>query len=188
MTISYSGIYNGTNGPTPINYTASYNVVSSSSSQIVVNLTYKTINISETTTATIATNGTVLFIEVNGTSIPVSFGYDEVIGLFSGFIIEIENAQSLQVFSSSQFQSTGTSDVTIGTVSITVTNYVASSYPVSFTYCGGSETLTKFAMSSGTPSGASVPIVTYLNFVGTSTSNGKTTSINFTLKVTGLMV
>jgi hypothetical protein len=188
MTIAYSGTYNGTSGPTPINYTASYNVVSSNSSGIEVNLSYKSTNTTESIAALISTNGTVLSVSVNGQTIPSQYASSMVVGLFAGFIIEIQNAQSISVFTGSQFHSTGTSQVTIGSVSFTVTNYAANSLPVSFSYCGGSDVLTSFKMSIGTPSGASVPVVTYMNFVGTSTSNGQTSSVNFTLQVTALTV
>jgi hypothetical protein len=193
MTISYTGSYNGTNGPATLNYTAAYNVVSSSASQIALNLNYAITNGTKVTTeaisTTITTAGSIVTLDVNGTSIPLGYSSNIVIGLFAGFIVEIENAQSLQVFTGAQFHSTGTSSVTIGTVPITVTNYVPNSYPVAFSYCSGGESLSKFAMSVGTPSGASVPVVTYMNFVGSQIgSNGQSSGVNFTIQVTALTV
>jgi hypothetical protein len=168
--------------------TESYNVVSSSSSQITVDLTYQG-NFTANYDVVVYTNGTLLSLSMNGTSIPVEEGSAIAIGVFAGFIFEIDYVDSLSNFTQAiQFHSTGTSTVTIGSVSIPVTTYAANSLPVTTSTCGGSDSLTSFSLSAGTPSGAKLPLVTSATLAGTGTSSAGTSTYNVTVQVIGLTI
>jgi len=187
MKISLSG----TSNSKPINLTESYNVNSKTSSQYNVSLTYSG-NVSVTLGVVISTNGSILSINFNGTGTvtsPPSYYNEEASALFSGFIFEIDYSDSLYNYTQAlSFHPTGTSTVTIGSVSIPVTTWAANSLPVTVDECAGSSTLTSFSLSEGTPAGASVPLVTYFSFAGTSTSDGTTSNVAFTIQVEGLTV
>ncbi len=181
MKVDLGGSFNGT----AVNYTESFDVTSRSSSQISVNVNFASATYSDMLGAVIFTNGTLDTLTVNGTTIPASEGSFMIVGLFAGFITEIEFSDSLNNFTSAlQFHSTGTSTVTIGTVSFPVTTYAANSLPVTVGYCGGSDTLTGFSLTEGTPSGAHVAIVTSMSIAGTGTAG----SYSFSLKVVSLTV
>ena len=187
MKISLSG----TSNSKPINLTESYNVNSKTSSQYNVSLTYSG-NVSVTLGVVISTNGSILSINFNGTGTvtsPPSYYNEEASALFSGFIFEIDYSDSLYNYTQAlSFHPTGTSTVTIGSVLIPVTTWAANSLPVTVDECAGSSTLTSFSLSEGTPAGASVPLVTYFSFAGTSTSDGTTSNVAFTIQVEGLTV
>lgn len=186
MTIQYSGTSNGQS----INYTASYNVVYSSSSTIKVDVNYAAGSTSEALTAYILkTNGTIFAVDEAGYNITGTEGQDIVIGTFAGFIIEIDTSQSLPVYTSvSGIQDTGTSSVTIGSSTFSVTNYALSGPSVTVNTCSGSSDLTAFSLSVGTPSGSNYKLITTLNEAGSFTSDGTTSNVNFTMKVTSLTV
>ena len=146
-------------------------------------------NTTFTIMTTIALNGSIVSLNENGTAIPIQYANDYAVGLFSGFVLEVEYADSIGNFTSAlQFHSTGTSTVTIGTVSIPVTTYTLNSSPETVSYCGGTDDLTAFTLSEGTPSGATIPLVTSVVFAGTGTSDGTTTTFNLHIQVTALTV
>lgn len=185
MTLQYSGTANGQS----INYTASYNVLYATSSTIKVNLTYSSSSGTESITAWLSTSGTVIAAEEDGYNLTGSEASGMVVGLFAGFVVEVEAGQSIPYYSStSQWESTGTSTVTIGTTGFTVTNYQFSSYPVTVTTCSGTSTLTAFSLSIGTPPGTTYQVVTTLNEAGSTTVNGQTENFDFTLTLTSLTV
>ncbi len=120
---------------------------------------------------------------------PSTFSGEMVTGIFAGFIFEIDYSDSLYNYTQAlSFHPTGTSTVTIGSVSIPVTTWAANSLPVTVDGCEGSSTFSTFSLSEGTPAGASVPLVTYFTFAGTSTSDGTTSNVAFTLQVESLTV
>jgi hypothetical protein len=176
----------GTNDGKNVNLSESYNVVSSSSSQISVDVMYQG-NESETLDAVLFTNGTMDSLSMNGTSIPSAYGTEIALGVFAGFILEIDYVDSLSNFTQIvQFHSTGSSTVTIGSVSIPVTTYAANSLPVTTSTCGGTDTLTAFSLTAGTPAGAKLPLVTSATLAGTGSSDGITSTYDVTVQVTGV--
>lgn len=179
---------NGTSNNNKLDLTESYNVVSSNSSAITVNLTYQG-NVTANYGVVVSSNGDLLSLSMNGSSIPISYGSALAIGIFAGFIFEIDYVDSLSNFTQVlQFHSTGSSTVTIGSVSIPVTTYAANSLPVTTSTCGGTDTLTAFSLSAGTPSGASLPLVTSATLAGSGTSNGETSTYNISVQVIGLTI
>ena len=179
---------NGTSDGKNLNISESYNVLSSSPSGISVNVTYVA-NETYTISAVISTSGTIESFSFNGINESGSVAGGMAIGLFAGFIFEIDYVDSLGNFTQIlQFHPTGTSTVTIGSVSIPVTTYTANSLPVTTSTCGGSDTLTAFSLTAGTPSGASLPLVTSATLAGTGTSDGTTSSYDVTVQVIGLTI
>jgi hypothetical protein len=135
-------------------------------------------------------NGSAIAIDEAGYNLTSSITGSLVVGLFAGFSAEIQAASQLSTYTSNQyFKSTGTSSVTLGTNTFTVTNYVANTLPQTITPCNGSPTtLTNFALSVGTPSGSSTKLVTYLAIAGSDTINGVATPYNTVIKVVSLTV
>jgi hypothetical protein len=89
---------NGTSDGQSVNLSESYNVVSSSSSEIVVDVAYSG-QANETFSAGLLTNGTLSWFSFNGQNESGSGEYGAMaIGLFAGFIFEIDYVDSLSNF------------------------------------------------------------------------------------------
>jgi hypothetical protein len=168
-------------------FTFSYSVVYVTSTTYKVDGDYATTK-SHLFTAWLLKNGTALavnFGQGNDTGAQAANDVQTYFGEFTlvqGFLQE----QSLY---SNLFRSTGTSTVTIGTQTLTVTNYVALSLPETVQLCNGeTDILTAYNLSEGTPSGSTLELPTYVNIAGSSTSNGTTTPFAFTVKITALTV
>ncbi len=158
---------NGTSGNNSVNATASYNVVYVSSSTIKVDVNYQTSQGTEALTVWVNLNGTVVGVNDNGYNLTGSEGSDMTVGLFFAFVIEADTSTSIPYFNaSSQWESVGTSQVTLGPTTMTVTNYQFSSYPVTITSCSSSETFSAFSVSIGTPPGTSYQLITKLYEAG----------------------
>jgi hypothetical protein len=183
--------FNGTSGGTPSSITESYSVVYASATTFKVNLNFQGDGQNMNSTAWILrSNGSAIAIDEAGYNLTSSITGSLVVGLFAGFSAEIQAASQLSTYTSNQyFKSTGTSSVTLGTNTFTVTNYVANTLPQTITPCNGSPTtLTNFALSVGTPSGSSTKLVTYLAIAGSDTINGVATPYNTVIKVVSLTV
>jgi len=90
---------------------------------------------------------------------------------------------------SSYFQSTGTSPMTIGTNTFTVTNYTSISPNVDIPSCDGyTYALTTYQMSVGAPAGSTYEIEPYMELVGSSTSASGTNTFDYTIQITALTV
>jgi len=90
------------------------------------------------------------------------------------------------------FHSTGTSPVTIGTNTFTLTNYAANSLPETVPACdGASITLTTASMSIGNPNGANYPFAFDVDVAGSAAggaSGGGTTTFILTSQITSMTV
>ena len=134
----------------------------------------------------------------NGTTLAINFGqstnvtgaqadsdvlyYFGEFGAVQGFVQE----QSLY---SNLFRSNGTSTVTIGANTFTVTNYVAYALPETVQLCNGeTDQLTAYSLSEGTPSGSSYELPNYVHIAGSSTANGTAATFDFTIKITAFAV
>jgi len=198
MTVTFNGTTTSAGSTSTDNLTETYvtNYVSST--------TYKiTLTFVEASSSSQTVNGSyTIYILKDGTisAVDLSFnGQNENLtgsqaqglgaGIFVGFITQIAANDNLGTYTSSSFfHSTGTSTVSIGPTRMTVTNYVANSLPETVTNCDGSTTsLTAYALSVGTPPGASGPLVTYGHFAGTTTeTDGTTDSFNEVIQVTSI--
>jgi hypothetical protein len=169
-----------------------------------VNSTTYTVNIVDTTngntiTATVwlLKNGTVARLDL---PFPISENYTQTAGEYFKIYFGLwERAlglgQQIQTYTSSSFfHSTGTSTVAIGPSEFTVTNYTASSFPVTIAGCnGGSTTVTSGIFSVGTASGSSYALPIYVNISGSTTTVSKsgtqsTTTFSATFQVTSVTV
>jgi hypothetical protein len=96
--------------------------------------------------------------------------------------------------SDSYFHSTGTTTVTAGPSTFSVTNYTLNSFPETITECNGqSTTLTTGNLSVGAPSGTNYPLITYINVAGTDEvinlyGTLSTSTYSFTSQVTSVTV
>lgn len=178
--------FSSTSGGTTTNTTASFNVIYRSATTIKVNTTFGSGANTERITAWILKNGTTLAVNLSGQNFTGTTANGFITGAFAGFYQEIEVGQQQSFFSgaSQYFHSTGTSSVTIGANTVTVTNYAANSLPETVTACGSTATYTAFSLSIGTPSGTTFPIVTNMHFAGTTTVNGSPSSFDYSVRVT----
>ena len=195
--------FNGTSTSSGSTATSS-SITESYTTNYVSSTTYKiTLSFTESSSSSTGVNGSyTIYILKNGTILAadISFsGQNENltgseaqsigVGIFSGFITQIEANNNLGAYTSSNFfHSAGTSSVTIGSTRMTVTNYVANTLPETVTNCDGTTTsLTAYALSVGTPPGASSPLLTYGHFAGSTTeANGTTSTFNEVIQVTSI--
>ena len=167
-------------------FTFSYSVVS------VTSTTYK---VSGNYVATKSHQFTAWLLK-NGTALAVNFGQGNDTGAkaasdvqtYFGEFALVQGFLQEQSLYSNLFRSSGTSTVTIGSQTFTVTNYVAVTLPESIQLCNGeTDTLTAYNLSEGTPSGSTLELPTYTNIAGTSTLNGRT-PFAFTIQITAVTV
>jgi hypothetical protein len=195
--------FNGTSTSSGSTATTS-SITESYTTNYVSSTTYKiTLSFAESSSGSSGVNGSyTIYILKDGTILAADIsisGQNENLtgsqaqgigaGIFSGFITQIEANNNLGAYTSSSFfHSAGTSSVTIGSVHMTVTNYVANTLPETVTNCDGSTTsLTAYALSVGTPPGASGPLVTYGHFAGSTTeANGTTSTFDYVIQVTSM--
>ncbi len=142
-------------------------------------------------------NGTIAGINYAGSNYTgaAAFQYYQGSRLFTAWGTELVFGQQLTtdyVADTAYFHSTGTSPVTLGTNTFTLTNYAANSLPETVPSCGGASiTLTAASMSIGTPNGANYTFPFDVNIVGSSTGgpNGPgTTTITITSQITSITV
>jgi hypothetical protein len=183
--------YNLTSGTTQTSLTESYTEAYASATTFKVNMVNVEAGQNQTTTAWISRDGTVLAIDEAGTNVTGAIAQELVVGLFAGFSAEVEAGSQLSTYTATQFfHTTGTSSVTIGSNTFTVTNWAANTLPQTITSCppGTSTNLTAYKLSVGTPKGSSYDIVTYMQIAGTSTSNGQSANIDYVIQVVSLTV
>jgi hypothetical protein len=142
-------------------------------------------------------NGTLVGINYAGSNYTgtAAIQYYQASRLFAAWGTELVFGQQLTtdyVAETAYFHSTGTSPVTIGTNTFTLTNYAANSLPETVPSCGGASiTLTAASMSIGNPNGANYPFPIDVNIVGSSTggaSGAGTTTITIASQITSMTV
>jgi len=173
------------------NLTASYQVVYSSSTEYEINITVALPHRNYSTTVWLLGNGTVASMTNAGTNFTGAAANEYFQGIFSLWGTELAYAQQITTSTSySYFSSTGTSTVTLGPSTFTVTNYTAKALPETISLCNGqSSTLTAGSFSVGTPSGSSYPLITYIDLAGSSAgASGTTTTYSFISRITSVTV
>lgn len=188
MTIQGNGTSQTTGSTeTSYSYSESYSTAYVSSTTYKVTLNAEEGGSSFSATAWILKNGTTVALNIAGENLTGSESGAETIGLFSGFIIQIEEDSAINQYTNTDFfHSTGTSTVSIGSTQVSVTTYAADKLPLTYSDCGVSTTLTAYSFSVGTPQGASAPLVVYENFAGSDTSGGQTTTFTYYSQVTAI--
>jgi len=155
-----------------------------------VNNTFGSGTTSESETVWILKNGTAIAVNIAGQNLTGTEANSLVTGAFAGFYEEIDVGQQQSFYSgdAQYFHSTGTASATIGSNTVTVTNYALNSLPETVNSCGTLSNYTAFTLSIGTPSGTNFPIATNLHFAGTSTVNGTPSSFDVSVQVTAFTV
>jgi len=186
MTLTFSSTSAGKTS----NSTATFNVIYRSATTIKVNNTFGSGTTTERITVWILKNGTALAANIAGQNFTGSTANSFITGAFGGFYEEIGVGQQQSFYSgaSQYFHSTGTSSVSIGSNTVSVTNYALNSLSETVNSCGTLSNYTAFTLAIGTPSGTNFPIATNLHFAGTSTVNGTPSSFDVSIQVTGFTV
>jgi hypothetical protein len=183
MSISFQGTKNGVQHALSMTYA----VVSESSTTFKVNVNY-TLKVAHTATIWILTNGTVLAAERGGKNYTGSAASAFVLGAFA----DLNTLYTLAVQASTitpYFHSAGTSTVTIGTNSFTVTDYVANTTPETIQGCNGDSFLIDaYSVYLGTPTGSSLEMITSANFSSTITTPSGNTTLDYSYQLTALTV
>jgi hypothetical protein len=190
VTQTVRGTFNGT----AFDLTASYAVVNVNSTTYEVNMVTTLAGNTIPTTAWFLKDGTVVRLDIAGHNLTkLASTYFQ--RYFSLWETELEYKQQITSSTSfSFFHSTGTSTVTIGPNTFTVTKYTANSLPETIPGCNGaSDTLSTGDFSVGTPSGSSYPLITNIDIAGSRTTVGSsgtpsTTSYSFISQITSVTV
>lgn len=162
-------------------------MVSSTSTYYKVNVTESVGAYSLSYLFKVETSGTVDWeyssILGHGSNVTGAQAESTFVGATAFFQLE---AGSNQVYSyaliAQYFHATGTGTVTIPSVTISYTTYVANSPNESFNYCGSSFTYSEFSVEIGTVQGTSDQVLASLTIVGTEGS----TPVDVTIQLTGL--
>jgi hypothetical protein len=142
-------------------------------------------------------NGTLVGINYAGSNYTgaAAIQYYQGSRLFTAWGTETVFGQQLTtdyIYATAYFHSTGTSLVTLGASTFTLTNYAANSLPETVPSCGGASiTLTTGSMSIGSPNGANYPFPIDVNVVGSSTggtSGTGTSTFTITSQITSITV
>jgi hypothetical protein len=188
--------YNLTSGTSQSNLTESYTRVYASATTYKVTIA-SSANGQATPpeTAWILKDGTVLAINVAGQNLTGTTAQSMIVGVFAGFSAEVQAGSQLSTYTASQyFHTTGTSSVTIGSNTFSVTNWAANTLPQTITSCssgltaGTTTNLTAYKLSVGTPKGTSYQVVTYMQLAGSSTNNGQTSNFNYVIQIVSFTV
>jgi len=185
LAISFEGTKNGNTHNLDFSYTVAY----ASPTTYKVNLNVVLNGKSRAYTLWDLRNGTVLALLLpNGENDTGYAASNTVLGFFSG--LETLDTIALQTNNAAFFHSTGTSPVTIGSNSFTVTNYTLNTTPETIQGCNGSgsATMSNATTSLGTPSGSSFELVVSATFEGSFTDASGTTTVDYTYQITALTV
>ena len=131
-------------------------------------------------------NGTLVGINYAGFNYTgaAAISYYQASRLFTAWGTQTVFGQQLTtsyIYATAYFHSTGTSPVTLGANTFTLTDYAANSLPETLPTCSGAGlTLTAATMAIGTPSGANYPFPFQVNVVGSSTG-GTAGNVTFTI-------
>ena len=186
MAVTFQGTTNGK----AVDLDFSYTIATKSSTTYKVDLNIVLNGKSHPYTLWDLSNGTVLALQApNGVNSTGSAASDTVLGYF--YDLEALYTLALQSTDAAYFHPTGTSTVTIGTNSFTVTNYVANATPETIQGCdnSGYGSVSNFNVDLGTPSGSSFELVVSSTFAGSITdATGTTTTFDFTYQTTAFTI
>jgi hypothetical protein len=180
---------------TSYTFTSSYTTVYSSATTFKVSIVSS--DYPSAFTMWLLKDGTLVGINYAGSNYTgaAAIQYYQGSRLFTAWGTETVFGQQLTtdyVSATAYFHSTGTSPVTIGTNTFTLTNYAANSLPETVPACGGASiTLTTASMSIGTPNGANYPFPFDVNIVGSSTGGASgtgTSTFTITSQITSITV
>jgi len=177
--------YIGTAGGQAFNFDSSYRVLAATSSggvttyKVAVNSTVAGTPLA--TTVWIKSDGTVIAVEEAGMNITGSTASSLFMGTLVAFTIEQASIAQISAYTGSHFKQSGTTTATFGPTTMTVTNYEATSLPITYTYCGTTLSLSAFALQFGTVPGTNYTLVTQLTLKGTEQTSSGSQSLDFSL-------
>jgi hypothetical protein len=186
---SIGGNFQLTSGGISLSFTSSYTTVYSSATTFKVSIVSS--DYPSAFTLWLLKNGTIVGINYAGSNYTGSSAVQYYQGsrLFTAWGTMLVFGQQLTtdyVSDTAYFHSTGTSPVTFGSNTFTLTNYAANSSPETVPYCGGvSYTVTTANMSIGAPNGVNYIFPFDVNFAGTSTTGA---SVVITSQITSVTV
>jgi len=137
-------------------------------------------------TGWVDSNGNVLAFYFEGQNITGPQAESDFFTFSSAFYVQAIFTSEFQFFLNAAGVTSSTTSVTLGPTTMQVTDYQASSLPLTISACGYSFTLTSFSLEAGTIPGSSVNVVVYLNMAGTQTSSSSNVSVDMVVKVTSL--
>jgi hypothetical protein len=142
---------------------------------------------SQSTTAWILSNGTLLATETSGVNSSGSAAeFNLLLVAAPFFLVAAYGSSPSGLVPSSEIQAAGQSTVTLGNLTFSVTNYRADSLPLIFGDCSATYILTTFVLQAGVVPGTSFTLLTYLDMQGTSQSSGSSAPYSIYLKVTSV--
>lgn len=185
MAVNLVSTYNGSTAA----IAADYHVVYSSP-------TYHEVNVSESVQGTtyqysawVYRNGTATSMYFEGKNYTGFEASGQFLAQMAPYVIEVTftTPQTLAAFTSPAFvHSTGSSTVTIGQLSVDVTDYAANSLPLSIHECGVSTDFTAFSIQTGNAAGRSQTLLTSLDLAGNFSASGAGEGVDVNLNVTSL--
>ena len=174
-------------------FTSSYTTLYSSATTFKVSIVSS--DYASATTMWLLKNGTLVGINYAGFNYTGAAAVQFYQGsrLFTAWGTQTVFGQQLTtdyIYATAYFHSTGTTPVTLGANTFTLTNYAANSLPETVPSCAGAGiTLTTASMSIGTPNGANYPFPFDVDVVGSSTG-GMMGNVTFTItsQITSIIV
>ena len=185
ISLSYTTYITTLNGTSMVGET--YSVVYASPTTYKVDITENQSGTTLDATAWILKDGTVVAYSYLGQNLTGSEASGIFQGLMSPFIYEADYEAIVQPFTSGGgVQTAGLASSQIGQTTVALTNYSAD-LPLTIQVCGGSFTLSSYAVQTGSVQGVTAPLLTLLNVGGSVTYNYHTYQINsLYLRVTSL--
>jgi len=178
--------FQGTKDGVQKNLNLSYAVASVNSTTYKVNIDYTLNGKSKSGAVWILNNGTVVAGELNGKNYTGPTVSEFVLNAFA----DLDAIYSLALQSSTIpafFHSTGTSNVTLGTSQVMVTDFVANTTPETILGCDGSSAVVDaYSVSLGTPNGSTLEMVTSANFSVTLTTSSGTETLDYQYQLTAI--
>jgi hypothetical protein len=139
-------------------------------------------------TGWVLSNGTILATEVGSQNSTGLSAVDNLTVYGSAFIVLVAyNSSTTGLVPTADIHATGQMNVTLGMVTMTVTDYQADSLPLVYSDCSGDTyTLGTFALQAGTVPGTNFTLLTYLDMQGTEESSGLSQPLSLVLQVTSI--
>jgi hypothetical protein len=181
---SIGGTFQITLNGASYSFTSSFTTVYASATTFKVSIVSS--DYASATTMWLLKNGTLVGINYAGSNYTgaAAIQYYQGSRLFTAWGTETVFGQQLTtvyIYASAYFHSTGTSPVTLGANTFTLTNYAANSLPETIPTCNGaSVTLSTASMSIGSPNGANYPFPFDVDIVASSTG-GTAGNVTFTI-------
>ncbi|HEV2225376.1 MAG TPA: hypothetical protein VGR56_01065 [Nitrososphaerales archaeon] len=179
--------YNGTSNGQSYNITEDYHVLVYSATGFKVNITASSGGNTLVYTAFVFKNGTAAWVAFSGQNYTGTYANTALFGAMAAFFIEsIYTSPALLVqFTNPNFvHVTGSGTAVFGSTTVNEVTYAPIVLPFVFQNCGTSGDFTNFTIQTGTVQGKSQVLLTKLKLVGSFSSGGNTSNLDFLLAIT----